>query len=65
MADTIDILACPDCSDIDRIDPEKIGPRTSDPCDCGCGWWNLLCQVCGAVIGRATSAGKINLAEPC
>lgn len=59
--DVAQVFACVDCSGLDRVDPTKLGPFTSDPCDCGCGWYKLLCQICGRKVGEGTSAGTIDL----
>lgn len=55
------VFACVDCSGLDRVDPTKLRPFTSDPCGCGCGWYTLHCQICGRKIGEGTSAGTIDL----
>lgn len=63
MGKTVDVLVCTDCADLERIDPAKLLLRTSAPCDCGCGWSRLLCQVCGKSIGHATALGTIDLGK--
>lgn len=55
------VFACVDCSGMDRVDPTKLLPFTSDPCDCGCGWYTLHCQLCGRKIGEGSSEGTIDL----
>ncbi len=62
---TVQVLACADCGRLDRVDPLTLLASGSEPCPCACGGVNLLCQICGKVIGwgSTSTVGTIDLDE--
>jgi hypothetical protein len=61
---SVDVIACVDCAAHGRVPVlAAVGPATGDPCACGCGWFWLLCQLCGRKIGEGSTIGTIDLSE--
>lgn len=60
---TVMIFLCADCGK-NRV-PDAMQaltlPAAHRPCDCGCGWYLIHCQVCGRKIGEGTTAGTVDL----
>jgi hypothetical protein len=60
---SVDVIACGDCASLDRIDPLTLCASATRPCACGCGWDELVCQICGKPVGIRTTLGTIDLSE--
>ena len=60
---TVQVIACGDCAALDKIDPTKLLASATAPCVCGCGWDEIVCQICGKPVGIRTTLGTIDLSD--
>jgi hypothetical protein len=58
---SVRVLACRDCAGMRALDLASLFPSAEEPCECGCGWFRIMCQMCGRVIGEATTVEPVNL----
>lgn len=62
-AASVEVIACGDCALLDKVDPLTLRTTPVRPCLCGCGWDELVCQICGKSVGVRTSLGRIDLGD--
>ncbi len=61
---SVEIIACGDCAALERIDPLTLLASATQPCACGCGQDELVCQVCGKPVGVRVMRGELDLGDP-
>lgn len=59
--DSVQVIACVDCAGSQHVDVTNLLPLSRKPCDCGCGWFVIQCQICGRKIGEGSSGGTLDL----
>ena len=58
---SVEVIACVDCAGTQHVDVTNLLPLSRKPCDCGCGWFVIQCQICGRKIGEGSNEGTIDL----
>lgn len=58
---SVQVVACVDCAGTKHVDVTNLLPLSREPCDCGCGWFVIQCQLCGRKVGEGSGEGTLDL----